>query len=205
MKIFLFRHGNKQQINSTNCTERRSVALSELGIRQASKLGDYLKSHHPSLQNQNLIFSSPFPRTIQTAEIVRNKLSIKRIEVIAEFQEFYAYNDYVQYENSRELQAKAFDEPNWVAPQTNISLDQYVEKYFKVIKKLFLDDYKELIISTHGGAIKGLVYKLKPELKPNGLDIIAKPIQETGLTILNYENSTFDVEQFNGREHLKES
>ncbi len=64
MKIYLVRHGEKEK-------DEFSSNLTALGKEQITKLAETLKN-----KNINKIYSSSNPRSIQTAEIISNKINI---------------------------------------------------------------------------------------------------------------------------------
>ncbi|MBN1915676.1 hypothetical protein JW796_01605 [Candidatus Dojkabacteria bacterium] len=61
MKIFLFRHGEKQEVESTDFSVKRGVTLSKFGIIQIQKLAEILNKRFPELCNLPFIFRVLFP------------------------------------------------------------------------------------------------------------------------------------------------
>jgi broad specificity phosphatase PhoE len=203
-KIILFRHGEKQKIDSVVADDKRSVNLTDLGISQINKLGQYLARNFPSLKSSLIIYSSPYTRAIQSAEIVKSILDIKDTVIIPEFGEFYASNNYQSPKEVRkEIQKKAMQNPDWISPETNISLNNVVLEFRNKIKEICQKDLSDLIlISTHGGIIRNTVYSLNQELRPNNELIADAKIHEGGYTVLNFDGKNFSVDEFDAHGHL---
>lgn len=203
-KIILFRHGEKQKIDSVVADDKRSVNLTDLGISQINKLGQYLARNFPSLKSSLIIYSSPYIRAIQSAEIVKSILDIKNVVVVPEFGEFYASNNYqLPKEIRKEIQKKAMQNPDWISPETNTSLNNVISKFENKIKEICQKDSSDLIlISTHGGIVRNTVYYLNPELRPNDELIADAKIHEGGYTVLNFSGEDFTVDEFDVHNYL---
>lgn len=204
MKIVLFRHGEKQKIDSVVADDKRSVNLTDLGIIQINKLGQYLNENFPSLKSSLIIYSSPYTRAIQSAEIVKSILDIKNVFVIPEFGEFYASNNYqLSKEIRKEIQKKAMQNPDWISPETNTSLNSVISEFKNKIKEICQKDSSDLIlISTHGGIIRNTVYSLNQELRPDNELIVDAKIHEGGYTVLNFDGKDFTVDEFDVHNYL---
>lgn len=203
-KIILFRHGEKQKIDSVVADDKRSVNLTDLGISQINKLGQYLARNFPSLKSSLIIYSSPYIRAIQSAEIFKSILDIKNVVVVPEFGEFYASNNYqLPKEIRKEIQKKAMQNPDWISPETNTSLNNVISKFENKIKEICQKDSSDLIlISTHGGIVRNTVYYLNPELRPNDELIADAKIHEGGCTVLNFSGEDFTVDEFDVHNYL---
>lgn len=203
-KIILFRHGEKQKIDSVVVDDKRSVNLTDLGVTQINQLGQALAKKFPSLKSSLIIYSSPYTRAIQSAEIVKSILDIKNVVVVSEFGEFYASNNYqLSKEVRKEIQKKAMQNPDWISPETNASLNSVVLEFRNKIKEICQKDSNDLIlISTHGGIIRNTVYSLNQELRPNNELIVDAKIHEGGYTVLNFDGKNFSVDEFDAHDHL---
>ena len=195
MKIILFRHGEKQESASTDSNVRRSVCLSPVGISQIEALGGKLKLLFPELIGSDYIYSSPYTRTVQSAEIIRTILNIREIIPIQELEEFYPIDDYKQKKDYRQgLMKKALLNPEWIGPNgksLKTSLDDF-ENFLRTISEQNI-----AIISTHGALIRNFVYKLSPELRPSDEEILHSGIKEGGYTLLELTNNVIKVIEFN--------
>lgn len=198
MKIILFRHGEKETKSDTN-GDVSIIHLTNNGINQVKKLGQVLAKKFPQLKKYPVIYSSIYTRSIQSAQIVQSILKIKEVVQIPEFGEFIAYNNYKNPKEIREgIQLKAVQDPNWISPETHLSLNQNIAIFTDKIKEIISKNHGEyVLISTHGGIIRHTVYSLKPEFRPSNDFIQQSKIHEAGYTILNYDGNHFSVDKFN--------
>ncbi len=198
MKIIMFRHGEKQKVDSTNIDDKRNVKLTDLGVDQINKLGKILLERFPLLKSSKIIYASPYARAIQSGEIVKSILDIKNMILVPEFGEFYATNDYQKPKEYREkIQEKAMQNPEWISPDTGFSLNQRILEFKDKIKEICLNNQNDLIlISTHGGIIRNTVYGLEPKLRPNNEMILDSKIHEGGYTVFDFDGENFKVEEF---------
>ena len=204
MKIILFRHGEKQKTESKIADDKNGVELTNLGINQITKLGNTLKQRFPQLNNSNTIYSSLYHRSIQSAEIVQKTLNIKNLVSLSEFGEFNAYNNYLNPKEIREhIQAFALQNPDWIPPETNISLNQAISSFEAKIRQLCQQTSVEyILISTHGGIIRNTVYSIDQKYRPSDELIAESKISEAGYTDLNFDSQNFSVDQFNVHDFL---
>lgn len=204
MKIILFRHGEKQKVDSIIADDKRSAKLTDFGVVQINKLGKALLERFPILNSSKIIYSSPYTRAIQSGEIVKSILNIENIILIPEFGEFYAFDDYsIEKEIRMKIQEKAMQNPDWVSTETGFSLNDVILKFKNKIKEICLNNQNDLIlISTHGGIIRNMVYALEPKFRPNNNIIIDSVIHEGGYTILDFDGENFKVEEFDVHDYL---
>lgn len=204
MKIILFRHGEKQKTESKVTNDKNSVGLTDLGISQITQLGTILKQRFPQLNNSSSIYSSLYRRSIQSAEIIQKILNIKKLISLVEFGEFNAYSNYLNPKEIREhLQSYALQNPDWIPPETNVSLNQAVSGFETKMRQLCLQASEEyLLVSTHGGIIRNTVYSINPQLRPSNELIFESKIHEAGYTILNFDGQKFSVDQFDVHDFL---
>lgn len=203
MKIILFRHGEKERVSNTK-GDISIVRLTDNGINQINKLGRVIYEKFPELINCSTIYSSLYARSLQSAQIVQSVLNIKEVVQIPEFGEFTAYNNYQNSKEKREsLQLQAVQNPDWVSPETHLSLSQNITIFTDKIKELCLKgDDDPILISTHGGIIRHTVYSLDPKHRPGNDFIIRSKIKEAGYTVLNYNGDNFFVDEFNVHDFL---
>lgn len=76
MKLFLMRHAHTQQSTTNSDFERM---LTEQGHTQAMEAGNFLHTEHI-----DKMFVSYVKRTMQTADLIQEKVTISEIEVITE-------------------------------------------------------------------------------------------------------------------------
>jgi len=72
LKIFILRHGDAEPPDPDIADESRQ--LSQKGILEVKKISNWMMSHQ---YLPELIISSPFMRTLQTAEIVKKHLQLE--------------------------------------------------------------------------------------------------------------------------------
>ena len=204
MKIILFRHGEKQKTESKITSDKHGVELTDLGINQITKLGYILQQRFPQLINSSIIYSSFYRRSIQSAEIVQKILNIKKLTSFDEFSEFNAYSNYLNPKEIREhIQIYALQNPDWVPPETNRSLNQSISSFETKIRQLYQQTSDEyLVVSTHGGIIRNTVYRIDPKYHPGNDFIGSAKIHEAGYTVLNFDGQNFSVDQFDVHDFL---
>ncbi len=204
MKIILFRHGEKQKVDSILVSDKQGVHLTDFGINQIEKLGYILKDRFPQLIDSQTIYSSFYARSIQSGEIVQSILNINKLESLEELGEFSAYSNYKNPKEFRDqLQAYAMQHPDWISPETNNSLNKTIFVFLEKIKQIAQKDNTEyILISTHGGIIRNTVYSLEPKFRPSDDLIGSSKIHEAGYTILNFDGQNFSVDQFDIHDFL---
>jgi len=200
----MFRHGEKQKVDSINIDDKRNVKLTDLGIDQINKLGKILSERFPLLNSSKIIYSSPYARAIQSGEIVKSILNIQNMILSPEFGEFYTSDNYKKPKEYREqLQEKAMQNPNWISPETGFCLNDAILKFKNKIKEICLNNQNDLIlISTHGAIIRNTVYGLEPKFRPDNNVILDSKIHEGGYTILDFDGKNFKVEEFDIHDYL---
>ena len=205
-QIILFRHGDKQKFSSSsnNSIGDKYNSLTPEGINQITRLGSTLKHRFPDLKNNPYIFSSPFTRSLQSAEIVRHILNIDQILVYPNLAEFYPTTDFTQAKDIRDhLYAQSMIEPDWLPPQGIQTFNQAISKFKQTIFDIAAEfPQPTILISTHGGIIRNTVYSLAPQLRPADKDISEAKIALGGYTILNLDHHTLTVDQFNLHDFL---
>jgi broad specificity phosphatase PhoE len=204
MKIILFRHGEKQRIESTLLDDKKGVGLTDFGIIQVNKLANALSKNFPSLKSSSIIYSSPYKRTLQSAEIIKSVLNIKEIITVPEFGELMAYTNYQNPKEFRKhLQGLAMQNLDWVSPETNNSFKNLISDFLNKLKEISSQNSSEIVlVSTHGGLIRNTVYFLDSKIKPSDDLIEEAKIHEAGYTILNFDGQNFTIDKFDICDHL---
>jgi len=204
MKIILFRHGEKQKTESKITSDKNGVELTDLGVSQITKLGNTFKQRFPQLNNSTIIYSSFYRRSVQSAEIIKSILNISQLKSVEEFGEFNAYSNYQNpKEIQNQLQSYAMQNPDWISPETNNSLNKTISIFLEKIKQISFKNKSEyILISTHGGIIRNTVYSIDQKYRPSNELILESKISEAGYTILNFDGQNFSVDQFNVHDFL---
>ena len=141
--FYFFRHG---QTNENRDGKQYSTGdnayLTETGVKQAQELAKYLSD-----KNLDIIYSSPFNRTIETAKIIAKKYK----------------NLHIETNNALKERAFGFWHPETKEAQNRL-------KETLSIVKIFLDkvteqtEYKNIAISSHGGITRALCYLAGKEI-----------------------------------------
>lgn len=201
MKIILFRHGEKQRIEFNEDIENL-ISLTNKGIGQITKLANTLKIRFPELKSLEYLFVSSYTRTVQSAEIVRSILGIKELSVHHEFKEFSPTKNY-NSKKDRNLYTLAMQNHDFIPPKTGISFKKAIATFQNKLKEIYIKNKdKTILISTHSGIVRNMVYDLNPELKPSDELIGNSFIHEAGYTILNYNGRVLKLEQFDVYDYL---
>lgn len=201
MKIFLVRHGDKQNEESTVFTVKMAVVLNRLGIKQIETLAKYLKNNYPELNKLEYIFSSPIQRAVQTAEILRSELKIKEIKISPILAELYPVNDYSVPKDIRdEMFRKALNNIDLVNENKTV-FRKLILDFLKFLKENYQED-RPMLVSTHGALIRSTIYFLFPKYKPTLDKILESKIHNGGVTILDYDGQNFTLNKFDFADHL---
>lgn len=202
MFIYIFRHGQKQSSDSLDLKVRRGVGLTELGQQQISRLG----SHFWDIINPlpDIIYSSPYPRAIESAKIVGSKCKISSIQVENSLEEFYTFNDYSIPKDERdELMKKAMIDENYKNDSMEHSLREHLDRLVDFLINLEkISKSENIILSSHGATIRNLVYRIDNGYRPSDEDILNSKIQEGGYTILEVSKGNIEVISYNNTMHL---
>jgi phosphohistidine phosphatase len=78
MKIYIFRHGEAEDIGKNGVYVDEARRLTEKGQRDAQKMGAYLKAKQHKV---DLLLHSPLMRAVQTAEILAAELGCEKKSV----------------------------------------------------------------------------------------------------------------------------
>jgi len=172
-EIFLLRHGETewnrlglgQDLKSRNDTE-----LNEIGIEQSELTGNYFRDYKLKEGQFDLILCSPLKRTKKTAEIIAKKINIDHNKIIY-------MNELL--ERDKELYKKYKYEPNE-------NMRKRINFVIEYIKKI---NGKKILIVSHGGTIKTMVYML------SGIKPIAnyKYSRNCHITYFLYNNNQFQL------------
>ncbi len=209
VRIFLIRHG---QANSEAKDEVSYDRLSSLGKIQAGWLGQYFKKNE---FNFDACFSGTLLRQRDTANLleIHNNKKIIRDPRLNEIQ-YYTLSTLVeqQFEKKPPKSGLDFEEhfefimSKWKAneiqntPETYVNFVQRVSEIFDILK----NSGESILVVTSGGIIaKALQNFLGLNDKVMIKFLLAS--MNTGVTILNYSNGQFNVEQVNALPHLDHS
>lgn len=181
--IYIVRHG-QTELNSRNVLQGRSdYPLNEKGEEQAREAAELLKDIH-----FDRVYSSPLIRAVQTAKIIAPYAEPQIDGRLTEM-------DYGQYEGMTfsefppEVITFFRDFINNPAPEG-------MEQLYSVVERAgsFLEDccrtYKNILVSTHAIAMKGILEYLTPESRGS---YWSKHIGNCAVYTVDYKGGSFTV------------
>jgi broad specificity phosphatase PhoE len=202
MKVIIVRHAQTDEnAFGKNAVRTSEVLLNEEGVRQAKKLGEWLKSF--SITHA---YVSPQKRAVHTAqEILAHHANV----LLQEIEELREQNLGI-FENAsknawREFKATLTDAWHLVKPEKGESYHELQQRAAKFFKDLFKKHSKQdtVLLVSHGGTLGVLL-----------LDILEKELTEENYRAHQPKNSEFTVVEIignkprvhtlNSREHLDE-
>jgi phosphohistidine phosphatase len=92
MKIYIFRHGEAEDIGKNGVYVDEARRLTEKGQRDAQKMGAYLKAKQHKV---DLFLHSPLVRAVQTAEILASELGCEK-KVVNELSTDFGARTYLE-------------------------------------------------------------------------------------------------------------
>lgn len=205
MKLYLIRHGETVWNTEKRFQGAMDSPLTELGIRQAKKLGERLKNTH-----FNAFYSSPAGRAMSTARLVISDRNIKAIpldefkEISVGIMEGKKREDFISkypkefndlFTNPKEYDPKAIGGESYyeLVDRVKLGLDKLVKSH---------KDTDTIALITHGVTFKAMLLLMK-NLTFEQVQEIEIP-ENTSLTIVDYTDSKYEIEVFSDTKHLGE-
>lgn len=200
IKFIFLRHGESETNRTKKFTGQLDVNLTDVGKRQAEIAGAYI------LQNFKIdaLYSSDLSRAIETITPVANALNLP-VNKDKRLREFNLGKWTGLYIADVKLKYKT-DFENY----KNGGLSTCGESIFDVQRRAYdfvleiakSNQDKTVLIATHGGVIRALLMKW---LNYNGADLYKIPIvSNNSITIVNYENEKFFIEEVSFDRYLDE-
>jgi probable phosphoglycerate mutase len=196
LTLFLFlRHGQaKNNVERILAGRTKGFPLTELGIQQAEKIGDFLKP-----LNISKIYCSPIERAAHTARIVANKINLscnvdERLTEI-DMGTFTGMHYDEMFEKHGNVFLK-FYQGHPVVENNGIET-------FSSVKKRILDmvdhcskkhNEETILLVTHMDPIKSIISTI---LQPRPESLYEMIIRNASLTILKNEQSSFSMVAIN--------
>ena len=197
MRLYLLRHGetdwNKER-KIQGCTD---IPLNDYGRELARKTGEGMKDI-----SIDLVITSPLVRAKETAQLVLAGRDVKVIE-----------NPQIQEMNFGEYEGRPSDEEPTASilraffknpgayppPKQGESIPELLERTGDFLKELFgnpkLQD-KNILVSTHGAAMTGLVNNIKGQLEVNDFWKMGVP-PNCAVTIVSIEGGEATIVEEN--------
>ena len=178
MRIYLIRHGNRQDFDSGNSS------LSFIGKKQALQTALWLKNI-----KFNMLLSSPTIRTLETAKFIGEKidLKIKTNEALLE-----------------RVEDKNYSPSNFEFDELNKQKGREIKKY---LSKLNVKDKAKIILVTHASSIVDFLYSVIDTEKiinktPTFLKRGKYLIPECSITIVEKDENDYSLKNFALSNHL---
>jgi broad specificity phosphatase PhoE len=156
--ILLIRHGESQSNVGLPTSSPQSAELTVLGIEQARYIAEYLKSQ----VSPDLIVTSSYKRTKQTAELTYSLFPDVPVEVWP-VQEFtYLSNEEFVYPSGKEDRKPLVDvyweicDPELVDGPGSESFEEFIERVRRVIKSIKETSYDTIAIFSHEQFMRAL-------------------------------------------------
>lgn len=199
MKFILTRHGEKQKINSPKYIDHFNVCLTEKGIEQIITLGNHLKIKYPGLIGQEYLYCSNMPRSIQSGEILRNIIGLKKLTVLPEIREYFGTISYeLTSEERRELGIQAIKNKDLVPKDVGHSLNQSIKWFRATLRNIAETNKNELIlIAGHGLINRYFIYTFAPDLEPKPEETFENGSKEGGYSVVEYVGGKFSLVEYN--------
>jgi broad specificity phosphatase PhoE len=156
----LCRHGETDtNVGGGTHVPGSEVRLNETGLRQASQLATVAVEH-----NVQAIFASPEKRAIETAQFAGEPLGIQPV-VIDDLRErdWGDWNGEPWSTIEAKLVHKTLDERYTFVPPHGESWKQMDQRLEQAVDKIVSESKVNVMIVTHGGALRALVPRLKHE------------------------------------------
>ncbi len=206
MNIYLVRHGKQ---NSTDCNV--NVPLCKIGKKQAELLGRRL-AKYPI----DGLYSSDLIRAIETAKITYNKMqevSANGFELEHQIREGIKEIDFGDLTGKPDATIKEFYQ-NYYSTHSPLECDihypggetanQVADRMMPVLDEIIESGKKNVLVVTHGGAIRSLLARLFSGNADKKL-LFANSLENCSITQLYYneENKVFYLERFNDYAHIE--
>lgn len=198
MNLYLIRHGRQ---NSTLCN--LNVPLSKEGQMQADFLGKRLKNYYV-----DALYSSDLLRAIETAEIINKHLGLTHM-IKKELRELSfgelegKTQEYIQEHFSDFLKKQDMLTDDIPYPGGENGQDA-CDRMFPLIQEIARSRYENVVIVTHGNAIRAILTKIL------GIDYAKKllfsdTLENCSITQLKYvgEKDRFYLERLNDYAHIE--
>lgn len=197
MKLYLLRHGETDWNKARKIQGCTDIPLNDYGRELARKTGDGMKDIPI-----DLVITSPLIRAKETARLV---VAGRDVEVVE--------NSQIQEMNFGEYEGKPSDEEPiasilraffhnpgaYPPPKEGESIPQLLLRTEAFLKELFqnpkLQD-KNILVSTHGAAMTGLVNNIKGQLEVKDFWSMGVP-PNCAVTIVTVEDGIATIEQEN--------
>ena len=197
MKLYLLRHGETDWNKAKKIQGCTDIPLNDYGRELARKTGEGMRDI-----SIDLVITSPLVRAKETAHLVMAGRDVKVIE-----------NPQIQEMNFGEYEGKPSDEEPTASilkaffknpgayppPEEGESIPQLLARTGEFLETIYQNQdlqNKNILISTHGAAMTGLVNNIKGQLEVNDFWKMGVP-PNCAVTIVSVENGVAVIEEEN--------
>lgn len=186
-RVCIVRHGETDWNALGKFQGLEDIELNDLGRKQALNSSNYLKNH-----KWDAIISSPLSRAKETAEIIRATVGLEQVMIMQEFieRDLGSASGLLPAERKRRF-------PNGHIPDAEPRpiVEARITNALMSVEEQYPN--KNVIVVTHGGVINSIMLKItKGQFDPE-----TTPIKNGSLTLLNIQDSIWDLELFNYTEN----
>ncbi len=196
-KLVFIRHGEtSKNVKGILHDYNDSETLNETGRKQIELTTDRIRVMSPTK-----IYSSTEPRAIKSAEIISQKLNIKRVKINDMHERNWGkFTGKPWSEIKTVLDPMSINERYNYVPPGGESWMQFEKRLIKTVDKV-LDQNKDqtVVIVTHGGAIRALMPYLLNMPKEESFKYDP---DNASITLFEYSNGTFVNVLVNDSSHL---
>lgn len=199
MNIYLIRHGRQ---NSKLCNV--DVELSKEGREQADLVGQRLKNY-----NIDAVYSSDLLRAKETADIINNHLNKPRYidERMreADFGAMTGMEDKALKEKYKDfLNERAQMKKDLPYPEGGENCEMVFSRVFAAIDELAHKDYENVVVVTHGGAIRALLAGISGTDYARWLTF-GRQLENCSITQIMYDGELgkYYIERLNDYAHIE--
>ncbi len=156
LKIILIRHGESEANRQRIVQGHKDFPLSELGLKQAEDMGDFLLENNYSFDS---VYSSDLTRAKTTAEIICKKLHIDKIKTDERLREFNLGIYQGRRNDEMTAEDNSFLQSCWKDDLKRVPDGENVQEMKERVKDVFTDivstnDSKAtILIVGHGGSL----------------------------------------------------
>ncbi|MFW5702350.1 MAG: histidine phosphatase family protein [Candidatus Dojkabacteria bacterium] len=192
MKFIIFRHGQRDKLPGTDFEMvHYQIGLTEQGIGEIELLAEELKAKYRLNSENTLLYSSPMPRAVQSAEIVRQRLGLARFYLSKSFEETYIVRDYSgSIEENIALEHYYYSHPDEVDEHSGFSYNMLVDRVFAQLREIAEQEIENVLVSAHGGVVRHSAFRVNPEIKPEVHPPTWDDIPTGAYSVFNYDKTT---------------
>lgn len=198
-KVYLIRHGETDWNAQNRWQGYTPTALNEAGFAQANALGEHFRG--VAIPR---IISSDLPRAFQTASALGQVVGVEPV-IDTRWREINVgileglTSEEVQAIYPEEYRSWRHGDINYAIPNgesQQMMFDRVLSAWQEIISS---DDVDTVAVVSHGGAIRGLILNLFPEV-----DILSVKLLNTAITTVEKSQKGWKVTGLNEIPHLEE-